>query len=175
MSFASTTYMIYVSRDVAFPTGTLGLLFALGGIGSLFGSWLTARTANRIDARSWLVGSLALWALGSVATPLATTAGLLGIVLIATQQIVGDAGGMAYHIADRTLRQTHAPLELLARVDASVRTLGYTATLVGALVSGMLAERYGARALLFASSALIGVAALTAALLLRARPSAVSP
>ncbi len=101
-----TTYMIYVSRDVAFPTGTLGLLFALGGIGSLFGSWLTARTANRIDARTWLVGSLALWALGSVATPLATTAGVIGIVLIATQQIVGDAGGMAYGIADRTLRQT---------------------------------------------------------------------
>ena len=172
MSFASTTYMIYVSRDVAFPTGTLGLLFALGGIGSLFGSWLTARTANSIDARSWLVGSLALWALGSVATPLATSAGLIGIVLIATQQIVGDAGGMAYGIADRTLRQTHAAPEFLARVDASVRTLGYMATLVGALISGVLAERYGARALLFASSALIGVAALAAALLLRARPPA---
>jgi MFS family permease len=171
MSFASTTYMIYVSRDVAFPTGTLGLLFALGGIGSLFGSWLTARTAKRIDARLWLIGSLALWALGSVATPLATTAGLIGIVLIATQQIVGDAGGIAYGIADRTLRQSYAAPEFLARVDASVRTLGYTATLVGALVSGVLAERYGARALLFASSALIGVAAIAAALLLRARPA----
>jgi MFS family permease len=174
-SFAATTYMIYVSRDVAFPTGTLGLLFALGGIGSLFGSWLTARTANRFDARLWLVGSLVLWAVGSVATPLATTAGLVGIVLIATQQIVGDAGGMAYLIADRTLRQSYAAPEFLARVDASVRTLGYTATLVGALVSGVLAERYGARALLFASSALIGVAALAAALLLRARPTAVAP
>jgi MFS family permease len=174
-SFAATTYMIYVSREVAFPTGTLGLLFALGGIGSLFGSWLTARTAHRIDARLWLVGSLALWALGSVATPLATTAGLVGIVLIATQQIVGDAGGMAYGIADRTLRQSYAAPEFLARVDASVRTLGYTATLVGALVSGVLAERYGARALLFASSALIGVAAIAAALLLRSRPAPVSP
>ena len=171
MSFASTTYMIYVSRDVAFPTGTLGLLFALGGIGSLFGSWLTARTARRIDARLWLIGSLALWAIGSVATPLATTAGLIGIVLIATQQIVGDAGGMAYGIADRTLRQSYAAPEFLARVDASVRTLGYTATLVGALVSGVLAERYGARALLFGSSALIGVAAIAAALFLRARPA----
>jgi predicted MFS family arabinose efflux permease len=174
-SFAATTYMIYVSRDVAFSTGTLGMLFALGGLGSLFGSWLTARTAGRIDARTWLVGSLALWALGSVATPLATTAGLIGIVLIATQQIVGDAGGMAYLIADRTLRQTHAAPEFLARVDASVRTLGYLATLCGALISGVLAEHYGARALLFASSALLGLAALAAALLLRARPSAVGP
>jgi MFS family permease len=101
-SFASTTYMIYVSRDVAFSTGTLGLLFGLGGIGSLVGSWLTARMATRIDARIWLIGSLALWALGSMAAPMATTAGLIGIVLIAAQQLVGDAGGMAYIIASRT-------------------------------------------------------------------------
>jgi MFS family permease len=166
-SFAATTYMIYVARDVGFPTGVLGILFALGGLGSLAGSWLTARYADRVDARVWLVGSLVVWAIGSVATPLATTAALAGMALIAAQQIVGDAGGMSYFIADRTLRQTHAPPELLARVDASMRTLGYSATLTGALVSGVLAEQFGARALLFVSSGLIGVAAL-AALLLRA-------
>ena len=65
------------------------------------------------------------------------------------------------------LRQTYAAPSLLARVDASVRTLGYSATLVGALVSGVLAEQFGARALLFASSALLALAALAAALLLR--------
>lgn len=166
-SFASTTYMIYVSRDVAFPTGTLGLLFAIGGIGSLAGSWFCARTAHRLDSRALLVASLVIWAVGSAAAPLATAATAAGIGLIALQQLVGDAGGMAYHIADRTLRQTHAPPEFLARVDASVRTLGYLATLAGALVSGVLAEIYGARALLFASSALVGVAALAAATLLR--------
>ena len=168
MSFAATTYMIYVARDIGFPTGVLGILFALGGIGSLAGSWLTARYADRIDVRVWLIGSLIIWAVGSVATPLATAATLTGIVLIALQQIVGDAGGMSYYIADRTLRQTYAAPELLARVDASVRTLGYGATLVGALVSGALAELFGARALLFTSSALVGVAAVAAMWLLRA-------
>jgi MFS family permease len=167
MSFAATTYMIYVARDVGFSTGVLGILFALGGLGSLAGSWLTARFANRVDARAWLVGSLVVWAVGSVATPLATTAALAGMVLIAVQQIVGDAGGMSYAIADRTLRQTHAPPELLARVDASVRTLGYSATLTGALVSGVLAEQFGARALLFVSSSLLGMAALAALLVPR--------
>jgi len=162
MSFAATTYMIYVSRDLALPTGILGLLFALGGVGSLTAWWAPARAAPRIPARTWLIGSLLLWAAGSAAAPIATTAGLIGVLLIATQQIVGDAGGMAYGIADRTLRQKHAPPQLLARVDASVRTLGYAATLLGATVSGVLAERYGARALLFASSALLGVAALAA-------------
>jgi MFS family permease len=171
-SFAATTYMIYVARDVGFGTGVLGVLFALGGLGSLAGSWLTARSAGRVDPRTWLVGALALWAVGSVATPLATTTALAGLVLIAVQQIVGDLGAMSYIIADRTLRQTHAAPALLARVDASVRTLGYCATLAGALVSGALAEQFGARALLFASSALLGVAALTAAYMLRANLAA---
>jgi len=161
-SFAATTYMIYVSRDVGFSTGVLGLLFALGGIGSLAGSWLTARGAGRIDARTWLVASLLIWSLGTFATPLATTTALGGALLIATQQIVGDAGAISYYVADRTLRQTHAATELLARVDASVRTLGYCGTLVGALISGVLAEQFGARSMLFVSSGLIGVAALAA-------------
>jgi len=87
MSFAATTYMIYVSRDLALPTGILGLLFALGGVGSLFATWATARSAHRIPARTWLIGSLLLWAVGSAAAPAATTAGLIGVVLIATQQI----------------------------------------------------------------------------------------
>jgi hypothetical protein len=65
------------------------------------------------------------------------------------------------------LRQTCAAPELLARIDASVRTLGYSATLIGALASGVLAEHFGARALLFSSSGLIAVAALAAGVLLR--------
>lgn len=171
-SFAATTYMIYVARDVGFETGVLGILFALGGLGSLAGSWLTARYADRIDVRLWLVGSLVLWAVSSVATPLATGATLAGMALIALQQIVGDAGGMSYYIADRTLRQTCAAPELLARVDASVRTLGYSATLIGALVSGVLAEHFGARALLFSSSGLIAIAAIAAGALPRvSRPA----
>jgi hypothetical protein len=101
-----------------------------------------------------------VWALGSARAPLAAAATALGIALLALQQIVGDAGAMVYQITDRTLRQTRAPEEFLARVDAGIHTLGYGATLAGALISGSLAEIFGARALLFTSSALIGGAAL---------------
>src|SRR4029453_17833663 len=106
-----------VSRDVGFSPGVLGLLFALGGIGSLVGSCVTARAVGRIDPRNWMVASLLIWSLGTFATPLATTTTLAAALLIATQQIVGDAGAISYYIADRTLRQTHAPTQLLARVD----------------------------------------------------------
>jgi MFS family permease len=172
-SFAATTYMIYVARDVGFPTVTLGLIFALGGVGSLLGAWLTARLAVRVAPARLLVAGLFIWAVGSAAAPAAASAGLLGVLLLCVQQLIGDAGAIAYRITDRTLRQSHASPALLARVDASIRTVSHGATLAGALLSGALAEVFGARPLLFASSALIGVAGVAAALALRsaAEPS----
>jgi predicted MFS family arabinose efflux permease len=167
-SFAATTYMIYVSRDLGFPTGALGMIFALGGFGSLAGAWIVARLSPRIPVQRLLVAGLFVWAIGSAAAPLAASATLAGALLLCTQQLVGDAGGIAVHIADRTLRQSHTPQTHLARVDASIRTLTHVFTLTGALLSGALAEAFGARLLLFASSALIGVAGVVALLSLRA-------
>jgi predicted MFS family arabinose efflux permease len=169
-SFAATTYMIYVARDVGFSTATLGLIFALGGLGSLLGAWVTARLAARVAPARLLVVGLLIWAVGSAAAPAAASAGLLGVLLLCTQQLIGDAGAIAYQITDRTLRQSHAAPALLARVDASIRTVSHGATLAGALISGALAELFGARPLLFASSALIGAAGVAAALALRSRP-----
>jgi predicted MFS family arabinose efflux permease len=166
-SFAATTYMIYVSRDLGFPTGTLGMIFALGGFGSLAGAWIVARLSPRIPVHHLLVAGLFVWAVGSAAAPLAASATLAGALLLCTQQLVGDAGGIAVQITDRTLRQSHTPQTHLARVDASIRTLTHAFTLAGALLSGALAEAFGARPLLFASSALIGVAGVAALVALR--------
>ena len=166
-SFAATTYMIYVSRDLGFPTGTLGMIFALGGFGSLAGAWIVAKLSSRIPVHRLLVAGLFVWAVGSAAAPLAASATLAGALLLCTQQLIGDAGGIAVQITDRTLRQSHTPQTHLARVDASIRTLTHVFTLAGALLSGALAEAFGARPLLFASSALIGVAGLAALVGLR--------
>ena len=96
-SFAATTYMIYVSRDLGFPTGALGMIFALGGFGSLAGAWIVARLSPRVPVQRLLVAGLFVWALGSAAAPLAASATLAGALLLCTQQLVGDAGGIAVH------------------------------------------------------------------------------
>jgi MFS family permease len=167
-SFAATTYMIYVARDIGFSTGALGMIFALGGFGSLAGAWLVARLSRRIPAHRLLIAGLFVWAVGSAAAPLAASATLVGALLLCAQQLIGDAGGIAVQITDRTLRQSHTPDTHLARVDASIRTVTHGFTLAGALLSGTLAEVFGARPLLFASSALIGLAGVVALFSLRA-------
>jgi predicted MFS family arabinose efflux permease len=167
-SFAATTYMIYVARDLGFSTGALGMIFALGGFGSLAGAWGVAKLAHRIPPHRLLIAGLFVWAIGSAAAPLAVSATVFGALLLCAQQLIGDAGGITVHIADRTLRQSHTPQTHLARVDASIRTVTHVFTLAGALLSGALAEAFGARPLLFASSALVGVAGAMALFTLRA-------
>jgi len=93
------------------------------------------------------------------------------VVLLVTQQIVGDAGHTLHDVHDRTLRQTAVPAELLARADAGIRSAGQLATLAGALAGGVLGDALGARSVLWLAVVAGGAAALVAACTLaRSRP-----
>ncbi len=159
MSIAGTSYMIFVSRDIAFDTGVLGMVFAAGGLGSVAAAALAPNLGRRFGAGRTMTLGLSLLALGALCIPLVGAVGVLGIALLATHQIVGDGGQTLHNIHDRTLRQTLAEPALLARVDAGIRTLGQSATLLGALAGGALATAFGARTALWLSSAVYAAAA----------------
>jgi len=65
-------------------------------------------------------------------------------------------------VHDRTLRQTIAAPELLARVDGGLRSLGRLATLAGALGGGALATALGTRVAIVTMVVLLGIAAAVA-------------
>jgi len=133
MSLAGTSYMIYVARDLALDPGVLGMIFAVGGIGSALGAAFARRIGRRIGSRRAVVFGLAVAAAGAILIPLASAPALAAVVLLVGHQLIGDAGYVLHEIHDRTLRQSIAPADQLARVDAAIRTLGQIATLAGAL------------------------------------------
>jgi hypothetical protein len=93
----------------------------------------------------------------------------VAVALLVGHQLIGDAGYVVHEIHDRTLRQSIAPADRLARVDAGLRTLGQLATLAGALGGGTLATSLGARAALFlAATILVGAAGFAQLALARA-------
>jgi Na+/melibiose symporter-like transporter len=163
MSLAGTSYMIFVSRDIGFPTGTLGLVFAAGGLGSLLGAAWAARFGRTQHARAAVALGLLLAAAGAACTPLVFAVGWAGVALLLAQQVVGDAGMTLYQVHDRTLRQTWAPPELVTRVDAGMRTLAHSATLAGAAAGGAVAAACGTRAALWCAAAVLLLAAALAA------------
>lgn len=172
MSLGGTSYMIYVARDLALAPGLLGMIFAAGGLGSALGAASAPRIGRRIGSRNAVALGLGFAALGALFIPLAMPPAALAIALLIAHQLVGDAGHVVHEIHDRTLRQSIAPADQLARVDAGIRMLGQLATLAGALGGGALASVVGARTALFLAAAMLLLAmALALALLVRVRRS----
>ena len=79
----------------------------------------------------------------------------------------GDGGHTLHEVHHRTLRQTLAEPQVLARVDAGIRFSGQLATLAGAIGGGAMATATGARTALAMAAAMLAAAALLAALRLR--------
>jgi len=174
-SLAGTSYMIFVARDLAFDTGPLGVIFALGGLGAVIGARLSAAVARRLGTGPAMASGLAASAVGALCIPLAPEAGTLAVALLVAHQVVGDAGHTLFAVHDRTLRQTVVEPGLLARADAGIRGLGQAATLAGALAGGALGTVLGARGVLWTSAVVLVVAAVMAALRLRGRDVARPP
>ena len=169
MALAGTSVMIFVSRDIGLPTGWLGMIFATGALGAIIGASLAPRLGARFGPGRTMTGGLLLYTLGAACVPMVSSVGsvgLLAVVLLVTQQIVGDAGHTLHDVHDRTLRQTAVPTELLARTDAGIRSAGQLATLAGALVGGVMGDALGARSVLWLAVVAVGAAALLAALTL---------
>jgi len=169
MSFAGTSYMIYVARDLGFETGILGMIFATGGIGAVAGAALAPRLGRRWGWRGAMLFGLAALTLGAFCIPLAQAATVFGAILLVSHQVIGDGGYAVYDVHDRTLRQTAVGPDLLARVDAGIRTLGHLARLAGALGGGVLASFLGTRAALTLAALFFGAALVV--VLLSTRPT----
>jgi Na+/melibiose symporter-like transporter len=166
---SATSYMIFVARDLAMPTGLQGMIFALGGVGAMAGAALAPRLGRRLGAGRAMSCGLAALAVGSALVPLAAAAGWAAVGLLVAQQILGDGGHTVHDVHDRTLRQTAATVGLLARVDAAIRSIGQLATLAGAAIGGALGTAMGTRFVLVLAAISFGLAAGLAALTLGRR------
>jgi MFS family permease len=145
-------FLIYLARDLGFGAGELGMIFAVGGVSAFFGAALAGRLSTRWATGSLMIGALACMAAAQFLPPLASAAGWAGAALLIVQQLLGDGAATVYQINDSVLRQTLAPSQALARVNAGIRFTGLAAMLLGALAGGLVAEAWGARTALFCAA-----------------------
>jgi MFS family permease len=161
-ALTGTVYTIFVTRDLGLPTGQLGVVAALGGLGAVAGALLAPRLGRRLGAGNTMALGLALYALGTACIPLAQGAGWAAVAFLVAHQVVGDAGHTLHDVHDRTLRQTAVPAEQLARADAGVRAAGQLALLLGAGLGALLGTVLGSRSVLCLAAACGACAALLA-------------
>ena len=145
---AGALYMLFVTESLGFRPGTLGMIFAVGGVSSLLGALAAGRLARRVGAGPAMTIALIVAGTSLFLVPAASGHAAVAIALLILHQMVGDGAATIYLVHETTLRQELAPEALRGRIHASVRFLGVAAMIVGSLTAGLIATSAGLRAAL---------------------------
>jgi MFS family permease len=140
-----TIYSLYALRELGFMPGLLGLVYAVGGVSSLAAAVLASRVTRRVGIGPAMISGLLLATVGVLFMPLARGAGIVALLLLLAQQVVGDGGATIYEINQASLRQAIAPPALMGRINAGIRVTALGATLLGTAAGALLAQTVGYR------------------------------
>ena len=152
-------YTLFAARELALPTGPLGMVYGLGGLGALLASLAAPGLAARFGLRACMVAGLSLGAAGlglAVLAPRGLPA--VALTLLAVQQLVGDGGWTLFLVLGESLRMRLAPPEARARVAAGAAAATVVARLVGAALAAAVATRLGARGALAVGAVIVALA-----------------
>ena len=135
----------FMTRDLGFHPGVLGMIWSLGGIASLCGALAAGPILRRVKIGPAMAGALVVITVCLLATPLAHGATWGAAALLTVSQL-GDAAYTMFDIHRASLLQARIPAHVRGRVNGLYETIGLGATLLAALLGGMVAERIGLRA-----------------------------
>ena len=121
LSMLDATLVLYLRFSRGMPTGEIGIVLGLAGIGAPLGSIASKRLADRWGASGALVLSAAINVAGTATMPLFATLGwTVGLIAGGIAQGFGDA---VFGPISLTLRQNMAGPELVGRVNSVQRFL----------------------------------------------------
>jgi MFS family permease len=144
------TWVLFAIQDLGLDAAAIGVIAAIGGIGSLFGALVAGRYTRRIGVGPLMIASLLAGAFGTLLIPLAPAgAPVVAFGFLASQQLIGDAGMTAFDISEVSVRQTVTDDRQLGRVNATIRVAMLLAQLIATIAAGLLALAIGLRATSF--------------------------
>jgi len=135
---------IYVRESLHAGSGVFGIVSAMIGAGMMFGVPVVRRLSGRVANTTLVLGGLAGVGLGAL---------LLGAVpwvpmsMLACFTLGFTFAGIV--VPAQTLLQSETPAALMGRIASSSMSVVFFAQLVGLLLSGILADRLGVRAVFF--------------------------
>ncbi|MGZ3639740.1 MAG: MFS transporter, partial [Ktedonobacterales bacterium] len=150
--------LIIAEKQHAAPFA-IGLMFGIGGLGSMLGAMLGSQAHKHLRLGQILVGAFwlfaALWPLYGIApSPLALGA-ILGAFWVVDE--IYDVSQISYRLAQ-------IPDALRGRVNGAFRLLAFGCDALGVLIMGLLLQKAGVGATVFCFEVGLVVLALTATL-----------
>ncbi len=141
-SIAFAVYILYVVRELGLSAETIGIVFAIGNIGTLAGAVLANRVARWIGLGPAIIGSIFIGSFTGLFIALAPP-GDLAIPFLIAAGIFGGVAQMVYNINQVSYRQAICPPRMQGRMNATVRFLVWGTMPIGTIIGGVLASTIG--------------------------------
>ena len=146
-SLLFATVLLYFTRTLHLHAWEVGLVFAIGSIGSIAGALFVNRIQKRIGVGRTIVMTAVAFSVGGLFYPLAPKSFPLPLLMLA--QVLFGFGSVAYNITQVSLRQAITPERLQGRMNAAMRWIVWGTIPLGTLGGGAIATAYGLRAALW--------------------------
>jgi MFS family permease len=138
-------YVLFATRELGLGPATIGLIFAVGGVGAVSGAMLARWAADRFGVGPAMIGGWVLAAAGSLLVPLAAGPVVVVVAMLAVAKAFEGITDTVANIHQWSLRQVVTPDQLAGRVTAGHRFTVYGASALGALAGGALGGALGLR------------------------------
>jgi MFS family permease len=158
-SIFGAVFLLFVTNELEFAPGSLGLIFAVGGLTALLGAMLAGRAIDAMGPRRTMIVTLLIVAIGKTFVPISPEVSVVAVVLLVGQQLVVDPAWTVFEITGVSTRQTITPDSWLGRVNGTFRVVEFGAILLGTLIGAWIGSEFGLRTALWVSvaGAVVGV------------------
>lgn len=135
--------LLFLYRVIRLSPVVVGLCFAVGSLASLIGALYNRRIMNRLGIHRTLVLSTFIEGIAYILIPAGAV--LPPIPLLLGALMLSGFFNTTWNVSVTTFRQTRIPPQLMGRVGAAGRVIGYGALPVGSLLGGFLGQALSAR------------------------------
>lgn len=137
-------FILYAVRVLHLSSVQLGVIFAVGSVGSIIGALLANRLQKRLGVGPAIVGYAIVFSCAGILFPLAPRSSPIP-ELMAGLALFGFAS-VAYNITQVSLRQAITPERLQGRMNAAMRWIVWGTIPLGTLTGGAIGQAVGLRA-----------------------------
>ncbi|KMO94133.1 MFS transporter [Streptomyces roseus] len=138
-----TLFLVYAVKELEMDAGGVGVVLALGALGSLLGAIAAKRLGEHLGFGSTLVTAMGVASCAPLLLALTGGPGWAAHVLAVLAFGLYGFGLTIYNVHVVAFRQSVIPLAVIGRATAAYRMLTYGPFPLGAFVGGFLGERIG--------------------------------
>jgi MFS family permease len=149
-NMVSAIYVLYLTRELNLSPAVVGLIFAMRGLGSIFGALMVPLLASKLGTGRNLMCATGLGAAGLLVVPIAD--GPSAAPVLALGQFVFAMGSPLFNVNQGSLRQAITPDHLQGRISAGFRFIAQGPAPLGALLGGALGDAMGLRPAILAGA-----------------------